>query len=173
MGLLKKHRSARELEAEFDRLYIENESEIFRLAWRLTGDADAAEDITQKTLLTLHTKLVTVLDHPNPKGWIMQTVHFYVMHHKREQARRAQHEVPIELAEQVAAPQQGNDLESFADSLPEWVCDIDREILTLYYYYGYTLREIAGRVGLTYGGVRNRLSRLLQKLSGSEFSNID
>lgn len=173
MGLPKKRRSAKELSAAFDSLFLENEKKIYNLAWRLTGDADEAEDIVQKTFLTLYTKIKMVLDHPNPKGWLFQTAHYYILHYRREQARKAQREVPIEVAEQIAAPPQGNDLGEFLDSLPEWVSEMDRKMLALYYYYGYSLHEVSEKLGITYGAIRGRMARLLKKLAEYGFGQDD
>ncbi len=172
MGLWK-HKSAEELQAAFDSLFLENEKTIYNLAWRLTGDADASDDIVQKTFLTLHTKIVEVLNHSNPKGWLFQTAHYYILHYQREQAHKGKYEVPLELAEQIAAPTQVNELGEFLDSLPDWVDDMDRKLLVLYYYYGYTLLEIAEKVGLAYGALRSRMARLLKKLAEYGFGQVD
>lgn len=172
MRIGEKRRTKQELEMEFDRLYRENERKVFSLAWRLTGDVDAAEDIRQKTFLTLHTKLRKVLNHPTPDGWLTQTVHYYAKHYKRERTYNLNHEVPIEVAEQVEAPQPIDELQEFVDSLPVWVKDIERKMLVLYYYYCYSLREIADTLGLTYGATRARMARLHTKLSEQGFGKL-
>lgn len=172
MGLANKHWTATELKAEFDRLYQENEQKVFSLAWRLTGDEDAAQDIRQKTFLTLHTKLRKVLNHPNPEGWFTKTVHFYVKHYKREKAYRLKHEASIELAEQMAMPQPIDELKDFLDRIPPWIKDTEKEMLVLYYYHCYSLREIAVKLGLTYGAARVRMTRLHNRLREQGFSKL-
>lgn len=167
-----KRRTKRELELEFDRLYIENERKVFGLAWRLTGDVEAAEDIRQKTFLTLHSKLRKVLNHPTPEGWLTKTVHYYAKHYQRERMHSLKYEVPIGVAEQVEAPQPIDELQEFIDSLPAWVKDIERDLLVLYYYYCYSLREIADKLGLTYGATRARMARLHAKLKEQGFGKL-
>ncbi len=173
MGLWEKRKSEKDREAEFDRLYKENEKRIFAIAWRLTGDVDAAEDIRQKTFLTLHTKLKKVLKHPKPDGWLVKTAFHYIKHYKRERAYRLMHETSLELAERMAAPQPVNEVEEFLDDLPDWVGETDKKMLLGYYCYGYTLREISGMIGLTYGSTRIHMSRLIQKLRERGFGQSE
>ncbi len=173
MGLRGKRRAKEQLEMEFDRLYRENKQKVFSLAWRLTGDEDAAEDIGQKTFLTLHIKLNEVLSHPAPEGWLIETVHYYVKHYKREQAYRAQREVDIEAADRIPAPQPFNELNDFLDALPGWVQGSEKDMLTLYYYYQYSLREISNMLGVTYGALRTRMVRLHNKLREHWFDKTD
>lgn len=165
-----KARTPKELEAEFDRLYLENEKMVYDLAWRLTGNEEAAKDIRQKTFLTLHRKLKKVLRHPAPEGWFFKTVHYFVKHYKRSVAYKSEHELPLSEAELIAVPpMHGNELESFRGSLPSWVKDIDKELLTLHFYYGYNLKEISVKLGLTHGAARSRMARLIQKLRESGY----
>lgn len=166
------HRSAKEL-AEFDRLYLENEKKVFSLAMRLTGDEFAAEDIGQKTFLTLHVKLKEVLKHPNPTAWLLEAARYYIKHYWREQSIRAQHEVPLELADEIEATYNGGELSEFLAGLPDWIHDTDEEMLTLRYYYGYSLREVAAIVGFTYSATRNRMARLIQKLREHGYGKVD
>lgn len=172
MGLFWAERTPKELEKEYERLYLENKEKIFDLAWRATGDEEAAEDIRAKTFLTLHKKFTTVLNHPSPVGWLKQTALYFAKHYQREMAQKLSREAPFELAEQVAASQSGRELEDFLDILPKWLKDIDREMLVLYFYYGYTLREIGYKLNLTHGAARNRMARLLQRLREEGFSEL-
>lgn len=164
MGVSAKPRTKQERNEAFDRLYLENEQKVFSLAWRFTGDREAAEDIRQKTFLTLHTKLDQVLDHPKPEGWLIQTMRYFVLSYWREEAYRMEHEVVIEVEEQIPARQTVDEIGEFLDSLPSWVNDTERKMLTLYYCGGYPLREISAKLGVTYPAVRARMSRLHAKL---------
>lgn len=168
-----KRRTKQELEMEFDRLYRENERKVFGLAWRLTGDEEAAKDIGQKTFLTLHLKLRKVLNHPAPEGWLIQTVHYYVNNYKRNQAYRMRHEAPIELAEQLPASRPVDELEDFLELLPDCVTETEKKMLVLYYCYRYSLREIADKLGLTYNAVRARMARVHSKLRECGFDKSD
>lgn len=173
MGFTDAHKTKQELEREFDRLYDEHEQKVFSLAWRLTGDEEAAKDIRQKTFLTLHKNLIKVLGHPAPEGWLIQTAHYFIKTYKREQAYRAMHEMPIELAEQVPAPLSDDEVKDFQERLPSWITAKERRILILYYCYGYSQREISTIVGLTYNAVRARITRLHIKLREHGFDELD
>lgn len=177
MRFREKRRTKQELEMEFDRLYRENERKVFGLAWRLTGDEEAAKDIGQKTFLTLHLKLRKVLNHPAPEGWLIQTVHYYVNNYKRDQAYRMRHEAPIELAEELPASRPVDEVKEFLEILPDWVKEKnrekDKEMLVLYYCYRYSLREIASKLGITYNAVRARMTRIHSKLRESGFNKSD
>lgn len=173
MGVIEKQGTRAELEMEFNRLYYKNEKKVFSLAWRLTGDEEAAKDIRQKTFLTLHIKLKKVLAHPSPEGWLFKTVHNFVMDYQREQAYRGKHEADYELAEQMSAPQPVNEVKEFLECLPPWVTKKQKEMLTLYYCYGYTMREIADKLGLTYDALRARMVRLHAKLREYGFGKFE
>lgn len=174
MGSIWDKRTPKELEAEFDRLFMQDKDMIYNLVWRLTGDREASEDICQKTFLTLHRKLKKVLNHPNPEGWLVKTAHYFVKHHLRGLAYKADHEIPLSDAELFAAsPNQGNELEAFLSSLPDWVKEIDRKLLTFHYYYRYNLKEVAAVLGCTHGAVRIRLARLLQKLRETGYGKFE
>lgn len=165
LGLIRRHRTAKEWEKEFDRLYLEHHKEVFCLAMRLVGDEEAAEDIRQKTFLTLHRKLKKVVDHPNQTGWFIKTVQLFVKHYWREQAYRAEHEVYVESIEEIPGPLSTRDeLSEFLDCLPVWLNDGERELLVLAYFYGFTLRDIGNRLGFTHGAVRSRMARLHKKM---------
>lgn len=172
MGWSDKRKTTKEMELEFDRLYRENERKVFSLAWRLTGDEEAAKDIRQKTFLTLHIKLKKVLSHPSPEGWLLKTVHYFAKHYEREQRYIGNHEVPIEVAEQIESPQPIDELEEFLESLPDWVKEKQKKLLVLYHFYGYSLREISGMLGLTYGAVRAQMARLHAKLREHGFGGF-
>ncbi len=95
----RKKKPQAELEQEFDKLYLEYEKIIYNLALRMTGDRDAADEVLQKTFLTLYVKISKVIDHPQPGGWLVKTAYYYIKHYEREQAYRWQHEASIEVAE--------------------------------------------------------------------------
>lgn len=173
MGLFK-HPTAAELEEKFNRIYEENEEKVFCLALRLTGNQDAAEDIRQETFLALHAKLGRLLNHPDLEGWLYKAAYHFVQHYWRENKNKAQREEPFdEIAEQIPAPPSSGSEKEFIDLLPIWVNSTDAKLLVLYYYYGYSLRDIAERTGISYAGVRDRLARLRQKLREYGFGKLD
>lgn len=129
----------------------------------MTGDVTAAEDIRQRTFEIFFKKMEEALEDGNVGGWLLTVAEQEVKHYRRKWARKFRFEVELEECAEVAAPPQETK-ESFLDCLPDWVDERDRKILGWYYYDGYSLSEIAPKVGLTYNGLRVHMSRLFVKL---------
>lgn len=132
-------------------------SMLLRLACtRLDTTADA-EDAVQETFLKLLTAKPVFRDAEHEKAWLIRTT----LHRASDIRRLAEkRNVPLEEAAQAAAPEQENELLAVVRSLPEKYS----AVIHLYYYEGYSIKEIAKLLGLPAPTVGTRLARGRERL---------
>lgn len=132
-------------------------SMLLRLACtRLDTTADA-EDAVQETFLKLLTAKPVFRDAEHEKAWLIRTT----LHRASDIRRLAEkRNVPLEEAAQAAAPEQENELLAVVRSLPEKYS----AVIHLYYYEGYSIKEIAKLLGLPTPTVGTRLARGRERL---------
>jgi len=141
-------------------LVAEHYAELYRYAYRLTGSAADAEDLTQQTYLAAQARLDQLRDPQASRGWL-----FAILRNAfRKNVRRR-------------APLPAADLELNVDSLPEALPsaeEIDQErlqaaldaltdeyrvVLLMFYFEHCSYRDIAEELELPIGTVMSRLSR--------------
>ena len=145
-------------------------AEVYRQAYRLSGNVADAEDLTQQTFLTAHERLHQLGDMEKAGGWLSAILrNGYLKSRRRER--------PVAAA----------NLDLDVDSIPEAVSepDIDRQrlqlalneladefkiVLVMFYFEECSYKEIAEKLGISLGTVMSRLSRakghLRKRLAG-------
>lgn len=130
---------------------------LWRYAYRLTGDAEAAWDITQESWLGVIRGLPRLNDPARFRPWIYQIVTRKADDWIAEtiKVRRRQAETSTQEPEQGPCPQrdESDELRRLLGKLP----DRSRTVLTLYYLEGLPLGEIAKVLGIPQGTVKSRL----------------
>ncbi len=146
---------------------------LYRYAYRLSGGAADAEDLTQQAFLTAQEKLDQLRADENAKSWLFAIVRNTFL--KSRRGRRGSNPVPLEdVAEPVQASDDPPDLtgEEIAQLLAELPDDF-RLPLVLFYFEDLSYRDIAAALELPIGTVMSRLSRakthLRQRLSAQQF----
>jgi RNA polymerase sigma-70 factor, ECF subfamily len=132
---------------------------LYRYAYRLSGSAADAEDLTQQTFLTAQTSLNQLRDPANAKAWlctILRNTYLKTLRGRNGAATVSLEKVP-EPADDVPAelfvdPQE---LQQILDELPEEF----RTPLILFYFEEFSYKEIAGQLDVPIGTVMSRLAR--------------
>lgn len=130
---------------------------LLRLACtRLDSTADA-EDAVQEAFLKLLTAGPVFRDAEHEKAWLIRTTL-----HRASDIRRAaeRRNVPLEEAAQAAVPEADTSLLMAVRTLPEKYS----AVIHLYYYEGYSIKEIAKMLGLPATTVGTRLARGRERL---------
>jgi RNA polymerase sigma-70 factor, ECF subfamily len=146
-------------EQAFDRYH----EAVFRFAWRLTQRADAAEDITQETFLAL-------VRAPGRFDASRGTVKNYLFAITRNLAlksfRDERETAPLDDAcdPPSADPYAVSDIASAVAGAVAALPPLQREVLILFEYEGFTLEEIAGITGTETGTIKSRLHRARERL---------
>lgn len=156
--------------AAFEALYHRHRDHVVRLAYRFTGDRDAALDVMQETFLyllrqfpgfELRAKLTTylypVVKHTAIRG---REKHDRAMNDPRDPPRRPEKASEIHTAE--------GDLGALLGHLSQ----DHREVLLLRFVDGFSLDEIATTLEIPVGTVKSRLHHAVAKLRENPATKI-
>ena len=145
---------------EFIRKVIDRYSDmIFRISYQYVRNAQDADDVVQDVLLGLLEYVYRTQFHSDEhlKAWLIRVAINKSKNVAKTNVRRI-----MRAAETVpfAEQPQFDDLECALNKLSA----IDREVVYLYYYEGYSAKEIAEIIGKTEKSIFKRLSRSREKL---------
>lgn len=135
---------------------------VFRYALAQTGRRDLAEDLTAEAFLQLQQRAATIRLDELP-AWLFVVVRNRARDLWRHRQVEQRYVESLDTAPQPAP----------AAALVPWLTDagltpIQRVCLELHYVWGYTIGEIASRLGLTEGQVKGQVQRALQHLREKE-----
>ena len=143
---------------EFERLVIENQLSMYRLAMSILKNSNDAEDALSETVLTAYEHLSSLKKNDSFKAWMMTIL----VNVSKKMLRKKKRVVLYD------------DLGLFEKSTDEGSCEMWEAVLTLnakyakvvilYYYEGFSTKEIARILHIPEGTVKSRLSRARSKL---------
>jgi RNA polymerase sigma-70 factor (ECF subfamily) len=150
-------------EAALDVLYQAYRTRIFTFLLRLTGDADAADDLTQDTFIKAHRGLRTLADDHRLLPWL-----YRIANNSAIDAARRHKRIPwirlsvlVESGQEPHAPD-GHGRVVERDEVSRMLKSIPLEnaaALLLHALEGYSYKEIAAIQGCTMTAVRSRIAR--------------
>ena len=139
---------------------------MFRVAFAILRNRADCEDAAQNAVLKAYTRLDTLKERRYFRTWMIRILKNECMNYARSNRPAAS----LDACESVGYDMEVPDLDlnrAFDTLNPD-----ERLAITLYYYEGYTTREIAKICEVSDGTVRSRLSRaretLRQRLSEQE-----
>lgn len=143
---------------EFERLVIENQLSMYRFAMSILKNSNDAEDAVSETVLTAYEHLSSLKKNDSFKAWMMTIL----VNVSKKMLRKKKRVVLYD------------DLGLFEKSTDEGSCEMWEAVLTLnakyakvvilYYYEGFSTKEIARILHIPEGTVKSRLSRARSKL---------
>jgi len=142
-------------------LYLEHGAALFRLAYRLVGGREDAEDVVHDVFVGLPEALRRYEERGSFGGWLKRVTARVALMRLRSGKRRR--EVGLDNAAGRAAPPEAAErdgLQAAVDTLPDHL----RAVLVLKEIEGYAHAEIAELLGISEGASRVRLTRALKKL---------
>lgn len=130
---------------------------VLRTAYACTGSIQEAEDITQDVFLKLHSSQTAFADDEHMKAWLMRSAINRGRNYRKSFRFSRTSSIDDENAPQIAsAPVDDPDgIKDMIRALPQKYS----EVIYLYYYEGYNIREISGLLGKS----ENTISSLLQR----------
>ena len=154
--------------AAFEVLYLRYRNWVAALAFRFTGDSDAALDVLQETFLYVLRKFPDFRLKANFKTFLYPAVRNLSIAARRKAERYQAAEKDLERLENTPGPMgsgsASGDLEIVLAQLPEE----QREVILLRFVEGLTLGEIAEAMNIPLGTVKSRLHNALQALRANE-----
>lgn len=149
-------------------LFDNEESNLLRFAFSLTGRRAVAEEIVQEVFLQLHAKWSEVQE---PRAWLFRSVRNQAFHYLRKSQRETLHSDHDTTCD-THHPEESPDaliarMESIAElrNLLAKLPDQDQRLIQLKYFEGLKYRDISQKTGLTISNVGYRLHQVLRKLA--------
>ena len=132
---------------------------LYRYAYRLTGSAADAEDLTQQAFLTAQTKLHQLREQEHAKSWLCTIVRNTHLKNIRDNGRAS-----VLALEHVTEPAEDSPIETTFDSelIQSVLDDMPEEFrspLILFYFEEFSYKEIAEQMEVPIGTVMSRLAR--------------
>jgi RNA polymerase sigma-70 factor (ECF subfamily) len=142
------------------RLVEEHYIALYRYAFRLSGSAADAEDLTQEAFCKAQTKLGQLREPDRVKPWLFSILRNEYLH--RVRAERHEKCVSLvglgDLPERSPEPLPDIDPERLQRALNE-LPEVFRTPIILYYFEEFSYRDIAEQMDLPIGTVMSRLAR--------------
>ena len=137
---------------------VENYSDmIFRIAYQYLFNKYDAEDIVQEVFEKLLTKRVIFKDEEHIKSWLIRVTINQCLDYKKSLTKKST--VPIENMEIPFEQKEGEILEEL-----QLLKEDERNVLYLYYYEGYKIKEIAKILKQKQNTINSKLTRARKKL---------
>ena len=141
---------------EIQRIVEQYSPSLLRLAASRLSPADA-EDTLQEVFLTLLAKAPRFRNPGHEKAWLIRAT----LHRAADIRKAAEYRnLPLEEAVLPAAPEEDDSLLASVQALP----DKYAAVIHLYYYEGYSMKEIAKTLGVPTATVGTRLARGRERL---------
>jgi RNA polymerase sigma-70 factor (ECF subfamily) len=155
--------------AGFERLVEEYQRKVYGMAWRITGDPEAAWDIAQETFLRAWKKRQRLRKVSNVPGYIFRIASNLSIDHLRRKARAPNPEPEFwEMQEddRPGAPAGVAEEESLIRIRRALLrlTDRERDAFLLKHWEGMKIREVADSLGCREGTVKSLIHRAVGKL---------
>ena len=146
---------------KFEKIYLEYGEMMYNIAFNLLQHEQDAQDAVQQAFVSIAENIADI-DEPGPKtkGYVA-----VIAENKAIDLLRRRKRQPVSLAGEdsvgIEIEYDGNNLlTACINNLPA----LQRQVIWLKYVYGYSLREIADRLNMTYGSVCKLHQRAKAKL---------
>jgi RNA polymerase sigma-70 factor (ECF subfamily) len=145
----------------FEAFFREHERAVYACLWRLTGDPQAARDLTQETFLRAWRHFERVRAYEQPLAWLLRVAtNLARTSHRREQRRPRSTETLTDADE----PSRSDPTQRLAerDLVERTLLELppnQRAALTLREVYGFSCAEIGAALGLSRDAVKMALYR--------------
>jgi RNA polymerase sigma-70 factor (ECF subfamily) len=156
--------------AAFRELVLEHSHAMFRLAWRLTSDETAAEDIVQEAFIKAWRKIGEFRMDSSFKSWLHRITVNTAMDYLRKHLRRKQFETEepeYETAERAGVtPDTGTqiDISTQTQVAMMELSESERTALLLKHYEGHSIKEVAHIMEITTGACKQNIFRAVKKM---------
>lgn len=124
---------------------------LFRFALKNVGDSDLAQDFVQDAFERLWLRVDTV-DYQRVKSYLFRTIVNLQIDRSRRQKLQNQH--LSGLSDAIEQPRVAHDVQKLIDEGVEKLTEIQRIVLTLRDYEGYTYQEIAEMTNISVDQVK-------------------
>lgn len=149
------------LGAECERFIRDHERRILNYLWRMTGDEEAAYDLTQEVFVRAWQRFATIRTYERPESWLFRVATNLALTHLRRRGERADVAIPLDNARDPGASDPGRRLaeSELVRRVLLGIAPRPRAALVLREVYGLSGEEIARTLGMSASAVRVALHR--------------
>jgi len=151
-------------EAEFEEFARARIPHLYRAAWLLCGDRHLAEDLVQDTLAKVYDRMrrrIGRIENPAAYAQTALVRTFVSSRRRRSTTEQPYADLPDPAGSDTTA--EADDRLALAEALGD-LSAVDRAVVVLRYLEDLSVDEVAGRLGLSAGAVRNRSMRALARM---------
>ncbi len=138
---------------------------IYRFLYSRLGNQEEAEDLTSEVFLKAVRQLEPGRDPVSVQAWLFQVARTTLADYWRRRSRLPVD--PLDSEELAASPGDERAPDGSAQRLARWLLDQlpprDREILTLRFLHGYSIKETAAALGITVNHAKVLQHRAVQR----------
>ena len=163
-------RASPDFDRNFRRLYDSTFQILFRVAYRVTNNAEAAEDLCQESFFRLYEKNMVFPNPEEAKYWLIRVVKNASLNYakRKERERKAYQRAfkedyrQVETGEGLLVKKEtSEEVQSALEKLPENL----RVVLVLKEYAEMNYKDIGKVLGISEGNVKVRVFRARERLS--------
>ncbi len=163
----------------FEELYNRHRDEVFSLTLKFLRDPNDAEDVTQEVFLRVHQHPDTYDPERPVRPWLLQAAANQAINYRERVKTRA--ETDDGLAEDVldhrgvSPPENAiqQEVEIRVRELVAKLPEIERQIIHMLHYEELTYQEMAEKLGISVGDVKNRNRRAMGSLRWMLCQDVD
>ena len=154
----------------FRDLVLEHSHAMFRLAWRLTGDQNAADDIVQEAFIKAWQKIGNFRMESSFRSWINRITVNTAMDYLRKQSRNAARTTVEPEWERTTAGSETPkhdvqiDIQQQTHAAMKQLSERERAALMLRHFEGHSIKEIAQMLDLTTDACKQTIFRAVKKM---------
>jgi len=142
---------------DFEAVVTKHENRLYRTALAITGNMSDAEDIVQEAFLRAYERAPDFETEEHEKAWLIRvTVNLCNSRLRSPWRKRI---IPLLDSYPTSEPEQHELLEQIVALEPKY-----RTVIHLFYYEGYSVKDISELTGQKEATVRSHLTRARQKL---------
>jgi len=142
-------------------LYRAHGAAVFRLAYRLTGTREDAEDVVHDVFVGLPEALLRYEERGRLESWLKRVAARVALMRLRQSGRRR--EVPLEAVAGHRSPEAPGEVAALQEAVAA-LPNALRSVLVLKEMEGYSHAEVAALLGISAGASRARLMRAITRL---------
>jgi RNA polymerase sigma factor (sigma-70 family) len=154
-------------EAAFTELVRRYVDLVHSAAYRMTGQAHSAQDVTQAVFVALAQNAGQLHQHPALSGWLHTAARNLAAKNVRAAARRQNHEQEAVAMNQILTPAPDAPWEEIAPYLDAAIGELsepERNVVLLRYFERKSAGEIGGLLGISDEAAQKRVSRAVERL---------
>jgi RNA polymerase sigma-70 factor (ECF subfamily) len=159
--------------AQFEALLSPHLDKLYRLAYRLSGQREAAEDLVQELLLKLYPRLEEMQQIEQLAPWLSKILYRQFIDQYRRQKRslldytddeQALYDSPAPNAQDPAEISNNRLIGALINQALDRLSEDQRRLVMLHDAEGYTLQELSELLETPVGTLKSRLSRARSRL---------